>query len=360
MKTKTLIMLFLTSILLQSCWVVDKKQNEKHSIKPQWITEAFQLLQQNNYPQLSAVSWWHENWVEESGEKITLRIDSSPESLQAYRDAVASSFFTTDLQFVNNKLVPPATGMYLSAFPDFGGPEDDVRTQKITDFENLAQKQIGWAYFSDNWYNNIHFPVNSVEYIHQSGKTPFVRMMARTNLDENVADSQYSMQRIIDGDFDADLIQWFIDAAQIGYPLLIEFGTEMNGSWFPWNGVHNGGSNTTDYGDPNLADGPERFRDAYRHIIDLSRQAGATNLTWFFHVDAPGLPYDNWNKIENYYPGDNYIDWIGISAYGALDQNELFSLGEKLNMIYGQIVNLSNKPVALLETAILEFQVYDE
>ncbi len=362
MKVKTIIIISISSLFLQSCIFKWYAKDEEKSIKPQWITDAFQTVQTNNFERLSAISWWQERW-DENGEDVDLRINTSPESLQAYQQAVRSSFFVTDLQFVNNKLEPPANGMYLSAFPDFGGSEDEVTAQKITDFENLAQKPIGWAYFSDNWYNNIHFPGNAVQIIHNTGKTPFVRMMARATLEENIADPQYSMQNIIDGNFDADLLQWFTEAAQVGYPLLIEFGTEVNGEWFPWNGIYNGGAVTTDYGDPNLADGPERFVDTYRHIIDLSRQAGATNLTWFFHVDAVGQPWEQWNEIANYYPGDNYIDWIGISAYGALDNQDYMSLDEKLRMIYSSVYDLSyrnNKPVAILEIGIIEFMVCDE
>ena len=38
---------------------------------------------------------------------------------------------------------------------------------------------------------------------------------------------------------------------------------------------------------PNFPDGPERFRDAYRHIIDLFRKEGVKNITWCFHVYPP-------------------------------------------------------------------------
>ncbi len=192
--------------------------------------------------------------------------------------------------------------------------------------------------------------------IHQAGRVPFIRMMARTTLDEGVADPNYSMQNIIDGNFDTDLLQWFQDAANTGYPLLVEFGTEVNGEWFPWNGVHNGGATTTNYGDPNLPDGPERFRDAYRHIIDLSRQAGANNITWFFHIDAAGQPEEAWNDFENYYPGDNYIDWVGVSVYGAVtpDENPM-SFADKLNLVYDRITTTTNKPLAILETGIVEY-----
>jgi hypothetical protein len=60
-------------------------------------------------------------------------------------------------------------------------------------------------------------------------------------------------------------------AAALNYPLLVEYGTEMNGRWFSWNGVWNGLGVTRGYGDNEEPDGPERFRDAYRYLIDVCR-----------------------------------------------------------------------------------------
>ena len=341
--------------LMLSCNTNDK---EPISLKPGWIEQAFESVQQDSFNRIKAVAWWHENWEEEDGEIVQLRIDSSPESLSMFQQAVADEFFVNTAEFLNNKLIPPAQGVYFSAFPDFGGSEDIVTTQRILDFETLAEKQITWAYFSNNWYNNIQFPADAVQTIHQSGRIPFIRMMARTELEEGVADPNYSLQNIINGQFDSDLLQWFTKAAQTGFPLLVEFGTEVNGNWFPWNGTYNGGATTTGYGDPNKADGPERFVDAYRHIIDLSRQAGATNITWFFHLDAEGQPYEAWNDFENYYPGDDYIDWLGVSVYGALSQKDDYeTFADKLNYVYPRIIQMSGKPVAVLEMGVTEYRV---
>ena len=38
-------------------------------------------------------------------------------------------------------------------------------------------------------------------------------------------------------------------AAAQPFPMLVEFGTEMNGYWFPWNGKWNGAGATLGYGD---------------------------------------------------------------------------------------------------------------
>jgi hypothetical protein len=57
---------------------------------------------------------------------------------------------------------------------------------------------------------------------------------------------------------------WAQDAKRVGIPIMVKFGTEVNGNWFPWSSILNGGGKTNGYGDPNYPNGPERFRDAYR------------------------------------------------------------------------------------------------
>ena len=320
--------------------------------KAKWIENAFVSLESNNYPKVKAISWWHENF-----DNSLLKVNSSTESLNAYKNGVSSSTLITTANINSNKLIEPTTGIYHSSYPDFGGTEDIVTTEKINDFETLVNKEIVWAYFSNNWYENIQFPTTEVNTINSEGKIPFIRIMPRTNFDGGGPDPNYTMQKIIDGEFDTELTQWAIDASNTNIPLLVEFGTEVNGNWFPWNGQYNGAGETTEYGDTNLPDGAERFKDAYRHIIDICNNNGATNITWFFHVDAYSEPNTDWNKIEKYYPGDSYIDWLGVSVYGPQESNDDYQeFSEIMNDIYPSLSNLSNKPIAILEFAITEIE----
>lgn len=345
MKAIKLLLLF---VLLTATQCGDDENVEPIlETKARWIHRAFETI--TSHPNIKAISWWHENF-----DNSRLRIDSSQESLDAYVQEINNPYFTEIAIFNNNKLIPPTTGAYHAAYPDFGGTEDEVTSAKITDFENLVGKDIAWAYFSNNWYNNIQFPSAAITIIHNAGKVPFIRIMPRTTFDEG-PDPNYTMQKIIDGDFDTELIQWAQDAAATNIPLLVEFGTEVNGDWFPWSGLYNGAGELTAYGDATLADGPERFRDAYRHLIDICTANGGTNITWFFHVDAYGEPNTDWNSIANYYPGDNYIDWLGISVYGPQEPIADFQwFDEVLNDSYIELTNLSNKPIAVLEFAVTE------
>jgi hypothetical protein len=254
-------------------------------------------------------------------------------------------------------LAPPAHGrIYRAAFPDFGGTEDHVSAARIRRFERLSGSPVAWAYFSNNWFRGrIRFPSHAVREVNRTGAVPFVRLMARSGYGHG-PDPNFSMQSIADGSWDADLRRWCDGARQAGVPLLAEFGTEVNGDWFPWNGRWNGAGHTDGYGNPNLPDGPESFRDAYRHIVDLCRSRGANDITWFFHVDVGGWPRKPWNRIAAYWPGARYVDWIGVSDYGPLKPGQPWhSFRRRLDRVYGALTRLHRgTPIAVLEYGAAE------
>ena len=257
-------------------------------------------------------------------------------------------------------LPPPGDQIYFAAYPDFGGDETDITAQRITSFEALAGKDITWACFSQLWFESMAYPYDQVHTIHDTGVIPYIRMQPRSTRDEYVRETVYTMDNIIAGQFDAELRQWARDAKADGIPLCVEFCVEVNGQWFPWNGFWNGGGTTTGYGDPTYPDGPERYRDAYRHVIDLFRSEHVSNITWFFHTTSYAEPDEAWNDPKYYYPGDDYIDWIGVSVYGALypAQNYWDTFDETLtdNNAVQKLLEISNtKPFALLEFGVTDF-----
>jgi hypothetical protein len=319
--------------------------------KSKWIKDFFAEINTGNYPGIYAVSWWNEDF-----DFTYLTVNSSNKSLKAYQESVSNDNYISDCSFLNNKLIPVSSKFYLGANPGFSGPEDDVTSEIITGFEDMTGKKIAWAYFSNNWDEGIVFPSENVNIIKSTGKIPFIRMMARSEFEENLADPVYHLLDFVNGAYDAQLTAWATAAKNCNSPLLVEFGTEVNGDWFPWNGKYCGGGTTDGYGDPSYPDGPEIFRDAYRHIIDICDQQGATNITWFYHFDDESSPEESWNDPALYYPGDDYIDWIGISTYGPFDRGENYiKPSELLNSAYDQMKSVSeNKPYAILEFGVTE------
>lgn len=257
------------------------------------------------------------------------------------------------------KLLPPDDDkIYFGAFPDFGGSEDRVSTKKIKDFEALVDKKITWAYFSQNWFNGIKYPKEAIHAIRKAGSVPFVRLMPRSTDEQDGAEEIFTLQKIIDGEFDEYLKKWARDAKEDNIPLLVDFAVEANGDWFGYSGIFNGADVTDGYGDPNYPDGPERFRDAYRHIIDIFKKEGANRITWFYHFNYASEPNEEWNKAKYYYPGDDYIDWIGFSLYGAQTVDEEWDELKFSTQLKKHIKNYaelnSTKPVALLEFGVTD------
>jgi Glycosyl hydrolase family 26 len=248
---------------------------------------------------------------------------------------------------------PPAGSLYHGVYPGGKtGEEDDITAASTDEYEAAVGHKVAWVYFSNNWYKSAAFPSATCQWIAARGSVPYIRLMLRSNIDPGSVEPTFTLDRIIKGEFDPQLKAWAKEAASFGKPVMAEYGPEVNGDWFPWNGSYNGADKTTGFGDPKKADGPERFVAAYRHIIDVMREQKAYNVSWVFHVDVYGSPEDPWNNMAAYYPGDGYIDWLALSAYGAQDSADDGgqSFRELVDAGYPQLAKVSStKPIIVAE-----------
>ena len=264
------------------------------------------------------------------------------------------------------KLLPPRSGSYLGAFTDFNTPvaftEDDVTTEKIDAFRQLVGRPVSWVYFSQHWYKGLAFPRANVLTVWRSGAVPYIAFMPSSGAfygpppRQHNPERRFTLQRILEGRFDGGLRAWARAARDTNIPILLDFGTEVNDDWGTWNAKWNGADQTDGYGDPAYPDGAERFRDAYRHLVTLFREEGATNVTWFFHADSYAQ-HEWWNGLLWYYPGDEYVDWLGISDYGSLTPSgPVVPFGLKLDAsrVYTDLTELSARPAAVVELGVAD------
>ena len=109
-----------------------------------------------------------------------------------------------------------------------------------------------------------------------------------------------------------------------------------------------------------MPDGAERFPDAYAHVVDVMRRAGAGNIAWSFHVVPDYGP--SWNRGALYYPGERYVDWIGLSVYGLTQgARGAPSFRSIMDREYPRLAAISRaKPLAVLEFAVEESRLPSE
>ena len=58
---------------------------------------------------------------------------------------------------------------------------------------------------------------------------------------EGIKPDRFNLPDILAGKWDAYIDQWADAARDYGKPLLVTWGLEMNGIWFPWSGFYYGG-----------------------------------------------------------------------------------------------------------------------
>ena len=128
-------------------------------------------------------------------------------------------------------------------------------------------------------------------------------------------------------------------------------------SWFPWSGFFYGGGTAIAGTSPVKYEGPELFKQAYRYVVDHVRAAGATNIQWVFHPNNTSEPNEPWNRMANYWPGAEYVDWLGLSAYGEQYPGPSWTPFQiVLPEFYQEICRLDpNKPFILAEWGVGEF-----
>ncbi len=246
----------------------------------------------------------------------------------------------------------PKAIKYHGVFP--GGPNgisEDATPEHLNAYEKAVGKKADWVMISNEWGISRLFPQKTVNWIFARGSIPYIRLMIRTTDETAHKETTFTLQNILDGKFDRDLRLWGIAAKKNKKMMIVEYGVECNNTCFPWSGINNGGAKTDGFGDLKLADGPEKFVAAYRYVVTQIRKSGADNIIWVFHVDAYDDPEEDWNKFENYYPGDDWVNWVGLSIYGAQnpDHNDAEQFSTVMDRVYPRIIKLTKKPIVISE-----------
>jgi hypothetical protein len=165
----------------------------------------------------------------------------------------------------------PASGCYLGA-----NVEADPRVRgDYRHFAELTGRQH--AIYFDYLHYGERFPTAWANRLKAAGAAMQIAFEPNRGLDA-VRDDAY--------------LQGFArDAAAAGLPIWLRFASEMNGDWTAWSGS------------------PERFKAAWRTVATVMRRlASNVALVW-----APNVVPER--NITDYYPGDEWVDWVGVNFY---------------------------------------------
>ncbi len=217
-------------------------------------------------------------------------------------------------------------GAWLGIFNE-SAPQDMASVSQL-------ETQLGGKKFAVvMWFNDFSkgFPTTEAENVWKSGALPDITWEPWLWNDK----TKIHLADITNGTYDQYILAWGKQAAQFGKPVMVRWGHEFNGNWYPWAVSQNGNN-------------PQEYIKAYRHVHDLVEQAGAHNVLWVWCPNNNSVPAEAWNDPLLAYPGDQYVDMVGIDGYD-FDGNASFS--DLFSSMYSKLLVALKKPLYIGEMA---------
>jgi hypothetical protein len=152
--------------------------------------------------------------------------------------------------------------------------------------------------------------------------------------------NNYALDYLLSGAKDSYFRDWARGTKSFSGQLYIRLMPEMNGDWVSWSG------------------NPEKYKATWKHIVDIFRQEGATNVKWIWAPNCMDGPRDNPNyEMEKYYPGKDYVDVIGLSGFnwGEVENIHIWRTHEEVfSDAYTRLNKIADHKFWFVETASAE------
>jgi beta-mannanase len=179
-------------------------------------------------------------------------------------------------------------------------------------FENnfsACDKKLGVIHFFQPFSfdggntQNMYPSVDRINKVVHEGYVPMITLENHF-VNANPGMKQPNLYSIIEGHFDWFFTEWAKQIRQVDSVVLLRILHEFNGNWYPWCIANN---------DRN----PELFIKAFRHIHEIFNAQGVNNVKFIWCPNSMSTPQEKWNFIMDAYPGDEYVDYVGLDIYNG-------------------------------------------
>lgn len=177
-------------------------------------------------------------------------------------------------------------------------------------------------------------PLHLVQRVVDRGSIPLISWMPHHH-GFGRAQPDFTLAEILSGRYDAYISTWATSLADFRHRVLLRFAHEMNGDWYSWGHGVNGNRS-------------DQFIAVWRHVHSIFMQAGATNVEW---VWSPNIDNDD---PALFFPGDEYVDWLGMVGFNNADWGLWRSFTDIFAPTYDRITQISKRPVMVTEVGTTE------
>lgn len=128
-------------------------------------------------------------------------------------------------------------------------------------------------------------------------------------------------------------------AAAAGHTIIARMGHEFN---LEGAAVHS-------YGYPHET--AAEFIEGWQHIVNIFKEKGASNVKWCWNPNVWGNPSDKTANPTTWYPGDAYVDYMGLDSYCRHDA-PVSTPYQMTESSYNSCAGLGAKPIIICEFGV--------
>ena len=225
----------------------------------------------------------------------------------------------------------------------------DIATNFESYFKSSSDKKLGVIHFfqpfaTDGGNTQNHYPsVERINKVIQQGYIPMITLEDHfVNSNPNV--KQPNLYSIVEGHFDSFFADWAKQIKKVDGIVLLRILHEFNGDWYPWCIANNDKD-------------PQLLINAYRHIHDIFNAQLVSNVKFIWCPNSTSFPQEKWNFIMDAYPGDAYVDFVGLDVYNGAGKGLPVWRSFRKEAIENYFIlthTLPNKPLFICEVASRE------
>lgn len=212
-----------------------------------------------------------------------------------------------------------------------------LQPENLLDFENLIGKKVQIAHYYIGW-EALDSPeiLTQFELLQSHGWQPMISVNPYF-FDKCRALHIPIYRAIAEGKCDEFLINAGKNLSRVKKPVFLVFAWEMNNKQNEWSV-------------PYTRSTPGEFVAAWRHIHGIFKSENAKNIIWVFCPNVPNDPIATYGML---YPGDGFVDWIGLDGYNwgkTQSWSDWVSFSGVFTASYNLITSIApSKPLVIAE-----------
>jgi len=212
-----------------------------------------------------------------------------------------------------------------------------VDSSGLPAFETLVGKPVKIQAVFAGWGHSYDFPTYMSDAVKAAGKTLLIFWENSNGYEANFNQPDYNADSITSGSWDSYIRSFARSAKTYGSPVILSPFHEMNGNWSAWAGTLNGNT-------------PAKLIAAWKHMHNLFKAEGVTNVKWAFAPNSTSWPNTAANDLTMYYPGDAYVDYVGADGFNFNNADGWESFASIFNAALTKL-EAYNKPIYIFSMA---------